>query len=157
MRQYLLFGRIVNPSFAVARVKGKQLPKPEACNCCGGRVDLVSNAEFYGGREYGWPLAYLCRSCGARVGTHPDTDIPLGSLADAKTIRARRAAHAAFDTLWKGKTQQHRNAAYAALAKAMGLPEAHISWMDAAQCARVVALCRATMRSKPQQTAKRFA
>src|SRR5574337_856173 len=83
LRPYVLFGRTVNAPEAVARVKSGPLNAPGICRYCKGEVKLVNNAEFYKGREYGWPLAYYCSSCGARVGCHPGTDIPLGSLADA--------------------------------------------------------------------------
>jgi len=142
LRRYELFGRSVNTPEAVGRVKGNALSPPEACRHCDAEVDLVNNAEFYGGREYGWPLAYRCKGCGARVGTHPGTDIPLGTLADSATVKARQAAHAAFDALWKGKSGWHRAQAYKALAKVMGMREAHISWMDEAECRRVITLCR---------------
>lgn len=142
LRAYQLFGRTVNTPEAVARVKNDRLPAPETCRYCTGEIELVSNAEFYGGREYGWPLAYRCKCCGARVGTHPGTDIPLGTLADKATIKARRDAHDAFDPLWKGKTTWHRSRAYQALAQAMGMRFGHISWMDEAECRRVVELCR---------------
>ena len=56
--------------------------------------------------------------------------------------RARMAAHKAFDPKWPdGKMS--RSAAYAWLAKEMGLTKAqcHMFEMDEAQCQRVVALC----------------
>lgn len=141
LRPYELFGRTVNAPDAVKRVK-EALSVPETCRFCGGEVKLVNNSEFYKGREYGWPLAYACGGCGARVGCHPGTDIPLGTLADADTMRARQAAHAAFDRLWAGKTAWHRQQAYLALARALGVRAAHISWLDKDQCNRVVSLCR---------------
>jgi hypothetical protein len=141
-KRYELFGRTVNAPEAVAKVKGDVLPVPENCRFCTDKVELVNNATFYGGREYGWPLAYCCTGCGARVGTHPNTDIPLGTLADKATIKARIEAHSAFDPLWQGKTSWHRSQAYQALAKAMGKRFAHISWMDEKECRRVVELCR---------------
>lgn len=142
LRRYELFGQTVNAPEAIARVKGDVLPVPEACRFCVGKVNLVNNAEFYGGREYGWPLAYRCSCCGARVGTHLGTDIPLGTLANEVTIKARIAAHDAFDPLWKGKTPWHRSQAYQALARAMQKRFAHISWMDEQECRKVVELCR---------------
>jgi len=137
-----MFGRTVNAPEALDKVKGDDLPVPENCRFCTGKVELVNNAAFYGGKEYGWPLAYCCSSCGARVGTHPGTDIPLGTLADKVTIKARIEAHDAIGQLWKGKTAWHRAQAHQALAKAMGRRVAHISWMDEQECRRVVELCR---------------
>ena len=120
------------------------LPAPTTCRYCGHTVELVNNASFYGGRSYGWPLAYACLCCGARVGCHPGTNIPLGTLADKPTMKARAAAHAAFDPLWKGQGKGMRRKAYQALSKALGKP-AHISWMDQEDCCRVVELVTAGM------------
>lgn len=62
-------------------------------------------------------------------------------LADKATHDARKAAHAAFDTLWKQGTYT-RAGAYKALAAALGLgaDECHISRMSEAEALRVVAL-----------------
>lgn len=141
--RYSLFGRNVNAPEALSKVHDS-LPPPETCRYCGGRVDLVNNSVFYGGKEYGWPLAYRCSCCGARVGCHPDTDLPLGTLANEETMKARRAAHAAFDALWAGRPDA-RSRAYRALADAMGVRKAHISWFDVDECCRVVELCRSGM------------
>ena len=140
IRKYQMFGRTVNLPEAVQRVKGVYLEPPTECRFCKGAVKLINNVEIYG-REYGWPLAYRCDCCNARVGTHPGTDIPLGTLADDATQKARSAAHAAFDRLWRGKTPWHRSQAYRALARAMGVRTAHISWFDAADCQRIVRMC----------------
>lgn len=86
-------GLPINAPEALARVKDFLEP-PERCPCCGGAVELVSNEVFYK-RVLGWPLTYRCMDCDARVGCHPGTDLPLGTLADEVTRRARRAAHVA--------------------------------------------------------------
>jgi len=137
-RQYVRDGQIINHPSALARVRD-QLPTPTNCRFCCGTIQLVNNSQFYGGREYGWPFAYACCNCGARVGCHPGTDVPLGTLADQATMNARRAAHAAFDPLWKNKGKGMRTKAYRALSKAMGREKAHISWMDVDECRQVVA------------------
>jgi hypothetical protein len=132
-----------NPSRkAVKRVKNP-LPAPTTCQHCGGGVELVSNAEIYG-RPYGeWPWAFLCRDCRAYVGLHPLTGIPLGTLADAPTRRARSQAKAAFNPIWK-RGVMTRSEAYAWLAAQLGIAkpeECHIGWFDVAQCERVVEVC----------------
>lgn len=61
--------------------------------------------------------------------------------AGSALASARIAAHAAFDPLWQtGKMT--RSAAYALLAKRMGVPkhEAHMQMFDLAQCERVIQL-----------------
>ena len=118
------------------------LPPPEQCNLCGSTVEFVCNAEIYG-RAYGrWPYAWLCRACGAYVGTHPHTDRPLGLLADAATRTARKEAHAAFDPLWK-EGALSRNQAYKWLAEQLGIAKerCHIGEFDVETCAQVVQLC----------------
>lgn len=135
-----LLGLQINAPAAVAKVKD-YLPAPCECPYCASPVELVSNAVIYG-KPYGWPLTYRCVKCWARVGCHPGTDIPLGTLADAATQKARMAAHDAFDPLWKSKGPGARGRAYRLLAKSLGLPVAHISWFDAPTCWRVVELCR---------------
>jgi len=73
------------------------------------------------------------------VGCHFGTSRPLGRLADHRLRSARRAAHAAFDPLWRGGPMT-RAAAYRALADSLGLPrgDCHIGGMDEAQCAAAV-------------------
>ena len=136
--QRTVLGLEVNAPAIVARVKDF-LPIPTTCHFCDGEVHLVNNAQFYGGRQYGWPLAYACSGCGARVGCHPHTDIPLGTLADRRTMLARRAAHDAFDPLWQEQGPGSRTRAYKALTALLGKP-GHISWLDAEECVRVIEL-----------------
>lgn len=133
-----------NPSRkATARVTNP-LPWPKVCNCCGGPVDCVSNAQIYG-REFGeWPWAFQCLHCRAYVGLHPFTGIPLGTLADGPMRDARKRAKAAFNPLWQDQ-RMTRTQAYAWLAGALGIAnveECHIGWFDAATCDRVVTACR---------------
>lgn len=130
----------INLPHVVNRITDK-LPRPTKCPKCHGEAKLVSNAKFYAGREFGWPLAYACR-CGARIGCHPNTTIPLGIMADQITLDARKQAHAVFDPLWRDKGPGARRRAYSALEKAMGVEKAHIGWMNAAQCMQVVEICR---------------
>ena len=83
---------------ALKRVRDRLVP-PTCCHFCKGEVQLVSNGHIYG-REYGeWPYAYMCVGCGAYVGVHPHTDLPLGTLADSFTREARKVAKTPFMTL----------------------------------------------------------
>src|SRR5690606_31465936 len=73
---------------ALHRVKD-WMPPPSCCPYCGGPVRLVKNCEIYRGRAYGaWPYAYWCQPCDAFVGLHPETDLPLGTLADRELREA---------------------------------------------------------------------
>lgn len=121
---------------AVKRVVDR-VPAPRICHHCGSPVKLANNSTIYG-REFGdWPWVYLCcnRTCGAYVGMHPKTDIPLGTLADAQTREARKRAKAEFNPLWESK-RLDRGQAYSRLAAKMGIPvtECHFGWFTVHQC-----------------------
>lgn len=119
---------------ALRRVKNP-LPAPTCCPYCEGPVALVSNAEVYG-REYGaWPYLYLCRACDAYVGLHPDTDIPLGKLADRELREARKESKGVFQSL-SARQGWSRTEAYKWLADRMGIPvgECHFGWFDLERC-----------------------
>jgi len=123
---------------AERRVKDK-LPVPESCPHCQAKVSLVSNAKVYGGREYGdWPWIYRCEgpNCGAYVGTHPNTNIPLGTLATAEIREARVKAKEQFNVLLQSR-QMTRTEAYSWLAGKLNIATAacHFGWFDAQQCA----------------------
>lgn len=127
------------------------------CIECGKLAVLVTGKEVYPGRPdlHDKPM-FKC-SCGAYVGCHPGTEIPLGYPAGRETRRAREAAHEAFDRLWKRKAQRDKMAAgkarglgYKWLGEMLGIAPAdcHISHMNADTCRRVVELCR------PKRTAQ---
>jgi len=63
--------------------------------------------------------------------------------ADYETRQARRAAHSAFDPLWRGNGMS-KGIAYKQLSKFMGLQqkETHIGYFDIEQCNLVLAFCR---------------
>ena len=131
-----------NPSRkAIARVRNP-LPVPDTCHLCGECCGIVNNSEIYG-REYGeWPWAVLCAGCGAYVGLHPFTGIPLGTLANAEMRDARKRAKALFNPLWQSG-EMTRTEAYHWLAHAMGIPdveECHIGWFNVEECNKVVSV-----------------
>lgn len=112
------------------------------CPYCGRKAEYVDSKIVYG-KSFG--KIYLCRQCMAYVGVHKGTDKPLGRLANAELRYWKRAAHAAFDHLWKyGRFKGFRNVAYGWLAKRMGLPMelTHIGMFDVAQCKKVIQICQ---------------
>lgn len=117
-----------------------KLEPPKVCRYCGGSVRLVRNDAVYGSLRGRWPYLYWCQACGARVGVHPRTELPLGTLADGALQRARRLAHLALDGLWMGRMTT-RSRAYRLLSRKLGVPadECHIGMFEAAMCERVVA------------------
>lgn len=129
-------GRVTNP-----------LPTPVICPHCAGNVKLQSNSVIYAGTEYGdWPYTYRCQrsTCHAYVGVHPNTFIPLGTLATAPMRNARKKAKTAFEPLYRGGPF-NRTEAYKWLAKEMGIRNyeaCHIAWFDVEQCNRVIIACQ---------------
>lgn len=135
-----------NPSQkATARVRD---PYPAPCECryCGGVVEIRHHDVIYG-RAYGeWPWMYVCVSCGARVGMHPFTNIPTGTIADEVTREARKNCKPSFERLWK-KGGMTRSDAYAWLADKLGLTTAQCHWglFDVQTCKRARDLCAGMM------------
>lgn len=140
-----------NPSKrATARVTNP-LPAPEECPHCYdhetgkpfAHIEIVNNEEIYG-RSYGeWPWVYQCQQCGAYVGMHPFTNIPLGTLADGPTRQARKRCKEPFESLHRSG-RMTRSEAYSKLAKKLGIPveQCHFGWFDAAQCKRAAEAAR---------------
>jgi hypothetical protein len=96
----------------------------------------------------------LCPKCGKEAKTTKTKYGPRNSccdmwswgkspLVDERTHKARRAAHAAFDPIWRSKTLS-RTKAYKWLAKELRLPRelCHMKLMDADTAYDVVDLCR---------------
>lgn len=102
-------------------------------------AELVDSAVIYG-RSYG--MAWLCRKCGAYVGTHKNSrdHAPLGRLANAELRTWKQRAHAAFDPLWRSGLLTRREA-YAWASQALSIPpeETHIGMFDVEQCKRLIA------------------
>lgn len=135
---------------AERRVKDR-MPIPTTCPHCAGAVALVSNAEVYG-RTYGdWPWVYLCQNqpCRAYVGTHPETTLPLGTLATAPIRAARKTAKERFNAFFNAG-QMTRTEAYSWLATRMNIPTAacHFGWFDEAQCSKALEIV--TQATRPQ-------
>jgi len=119
------------------------LAAPRECHYCGSMVILIETKKLLLLDEETSERVYLCSGCGARVGVHKDTKIPLGMLADGATRRARIAAHKAFDGLWM-RGYFGRFKGYAWLAARLGIDHAicHIGWMDADLCEQVIEVCK---------------
>lgn len=117
------------------------------CDYCDNPAQLVDSKIVY---KQSHGKLWYCEPCGAWVGCHRGTDVPLGRLANAMLRRWRIEAHATFDPLWKELvtelkfTKAHaRNLSYAWLAKKMGIPrhECHMGMFDVDQCREVIRIC----------------
>jgi len=115
-----------------------------SCSYCGEPAKLVTGKQIYPHRPdlHALPI-YACLPCEAHVGCHPGTTKPLGRLANAELRKAKMAAHAAFDPIWKSGMKK-RKQAYKWLAKQMGIDvnECHIGEFDVVMCLKVVETCR---------------
>ena len=104
------------------------------CAECGSSMKLRTSRYglFYGCSEY--------PDCSGTHGAHPD-GAPLGTPATKETKRARIAAHASFDQLWKSGAMS-RSAAYRWMQRAMKMTkgQAHIGKMDFDQCIKLMML-----------------
>lgn len=110
------------------------------CPYCKGSASLVDGAAVYPHRpDLAAKPFWACLPCGAWVGCHPGGTKPLGRLADAATRKAKMAAHAAFDPLWRSGRMTRREA-YRWLAGQLGISfeRCHIGHFSAEECAAVV-------------------
>lgn len=127
----------------------RQTSPDPICIECGARGQLTTGAVAHPNRPDLHEQAFYVCSCGAGVGCHPGTTLPLGRPAGPDTARARDRAHRVFDPLWRAKEargmrrSKARGLAYSWLAGELGLPpkETHISWFDRATCERVIEIC----------------
>lgn len=113
---------------------------PVSCDACDSQKIALQSRSLMGIRTSGkWPLVWHCETCGAMVGCHTGTDIPLGLMADRITRDARYRAHKAFDPLWKNGHMVKANA-YAWMAKVLGIPfeQAHIGMLNETQCEQLI-------------------
>lgn len=118
--------------------------EPPACDYCGNPSELADGRTIYPHRPDLYAKNfYRCAPCDAYVGCHPGTAKPLGRLANSELRAAKRAAHAAFDPLWRCGGMK-RKEAYYQLSKALGIPfgDCHIGMMDVSMCKRVVEVIR---------------
>lgn len=112
----------------------------DICPYCKKPPVYVDSKEIYG-VSHG--MMFLCRPCKAYCGVHPNTNIPLGRLANKSLREWRIKAHAAFDPLFKSNYMT-RPEAYAWLSFNLKLPiiVTHIGMFGVDTCKKVVELCK---------------
>jgi hypothetical protein len=114
------------------------------CLECGSTERRLSDGrEAYPHRSDLFSKQFWFCGCGAFVGCHPGSDVPLGAPAGKATKRARMDAHAAFDALWKSR-RMGRGEAYRWLADKLGIAprDCHIGHMTRDMAERVVSVSR---------------
>ena len=128
------------------------------CQYCNNHATLVDGSAIYPHRADLYELKFWsCQPCNAYVGCHKkgawfwqsgvkktsDGTIPLGRLANANLRRAKSAAHAAFDPIWRCGQMSRKNA-YALLATKLNIDkdDCHIGMMDEIFCYKVVEIAK---------------
>lgn len=112
------------------------------CPYCLKPAVLEDSAVVYRWRSYG--MIWRCAPCDAYVGTHKGSvdHKPLGRLANRELREWKKAAHRAFDPVWKTgrgvEKMMSRRVAYARFAQVLGMRELHIGWCDVEQCKRLI-------------------
>ncbi|WP_258087493.1 DUF3268 family zinc-finger domain-containing protein, partial [Xenorhabdus bovienii] len=119
------------------------LPVPTQCRHCRSHVKIAHHTEVFGEIRGHWPWLYICWSCDARVGMHPDTNIPLGTLADMPTRRARQSGKEKFEQMRTFRNWE-RTDAYRWLAWQLGISfnRCHFGWFDTDMCNKAANICR---------------
>jgi hypothetical protein len=114
--------------------------KMVACSHCLTGTVLVTGEKIYPHREDLYHKKFwLCEKCGAYVGCHGDSEVPLGTPANANLRYWRRKAHENFDPIWRSK-KMTRTGAYSWLASRLGISadRCHIGMFTEEQCQEVI-------------------
>ncbi|WP_374051037.1 zinc-finger-containing protein [Xenorhabdus taiwanensis] len=133
-----------NPNPRAIQRVNDPYPIPTHCRYCGRHVMIEHHLNVFKRiHDSRWPWLYHCWTCGARVSIHPGTDIPMGSLADKKTRRARASAHRYFDDVVRNRNLE-RTEAYQWLASQLEISpsQCHFGWFDTDMCERAANICR---------------
>jgi hypothetical protein len=137
---------------------------PPVCPYCGAKSTLWPDSHVYR-RGYdskvwccdNWPV------CDSYVGVHPDTNIPLGRLANKELRNNRIAYKRVFNFLWqdamkskrysKGKA---RTAAYRWLAEQLQIKQedCHFGWWDNDMVIKAGMICINWVNSQPSLLAR---
>jgi len=107
------------------------------CPYCNKEAKFCENKEVYGknyGKSY---MCYWCAPCNAYVGTHNNSEIPLGTMANKLLRKWRMNAHKYFDRTWKQGIFKNRSHAYSNLSKHFGR-QIHIGESDIETCKQII-------------------
>lgn len=133
----------------------KRTPPDFRCIECGSEPRLTDGREIYPHRpDLATKRFYKCDGCASSYcGCHPDTTTPLGYPCGDTTRRARSAAHAVIDPIWRDKLTS-RQTVYFELARRLQIPreQCHVAWMtadEARDAAGVAKEIRKELESRP--------
>lgn len=121
------------------------------CPYCGGKARLVDSMTVYN-NDYG--SMWVCENypeCNAVVGCHPDTVMPLGTLANLELREMRQKVHKLLDPRWMSR-RFGRSSTYAYLARKMGIErkDCHIGMFNIEMCKRALEVLNSEVKyAKP--------
>lgn len=118
-------------------------PPDFRCIECGKTPRLTSGEEIYPHRpDLHQKSFYVCDTCtSSYCGCHPQTTTPLGYPCGPATRKARSAAHAVIDPIWRDGLASRKDV-YRDLARKMGMRhgECHVAWMTAPEAYKAVSM-----------------
>ena len=124
------------------------MPKTVCDVCLSENIVLTHRDASSKNHISGWPLIWLCLTCEASVGTHPDSDKPLGLMATKYTRSLRREAHLHFDKIHKCGFMS-RERAYRWAREILGIrAEFHISILSNVQLEKLIVLSQEYLEKK---------
>lgn len=112
------------------------------CPYCHIDTEYVDSSVVYG-KSYG--MIYRCPRCGAFVGTHKGTKIPLGTPANEELRKLRKDTHGIFDVIWQSG-QMSRTQLYKKAAEAFNVKELHIGNLNLQGCLQLIEFAQKTIK-----------
>jgi DNA-directed RNA polymerase subunit RPC12/RpoP len=122
------------------------VPKISKCTYCGSKVVISKKTKEFSNNGGKYPWIYHCTKCDARVGIHPNTNIPLGTLANAELRWKRRKAKTQFKQ-YMSQHNLNRSDGYTLLAATLGISRSvcHFGWFDIRTCNKILIAFRTGM------------
>ncbi len=114
------------------------------CQYCNKQAEKVTGLTIYPHRpDLENKFFYQCKPCNAYVGCHPDSDNPLGTLANPALRRYRNDARYEFDRLWRSQALT-RKQSYRQLREWIDIKPSHchVAMFNEEQCKLTIELSK---------------
>ena len=126
------------------------------CDNCKVWFVFLTTRDIYSHQQTrGWNIIYYCGNCGASVGTHPDTAIPLGPMATGKTRFLRAKAHATFDLIWRSGLLTRNGAVRWAAKELLIIDEFHITTLSDKELLKLITISEEYLALKGPENIER--
>lgn len=126
---------------------------PMDCPYCGEEAVKQSGKVLYPAYEkLSSNIFYVCVPCSAWVGTHKQSGLPLGTLANKELRSARIKCHSLFEEVQHFKNLK-RGELYSLLAKGLNIPkeQTHFGMFTLERCAQAQNILRLKLEVKDEQ------